>query len=137
MGRYQDDVENVSEAIARWNEYKKETLNGVPSIGILVHTPGQTELEDAQVALVSGKVPENVSKELILREFDSKQEIYIYNEEERSLIKKCATQVKDMQKTRRLAMCICYQEKFGNQNVALVMITVREKIAQSYEGKRY
>ncbi len=137
MGRYQDDVENVSEAIARWNEYKKETLNGVPSIGILVHTPGQTELEDAQVARVSGKVPENVSEELILREFDSKQEIYIYNEEERSLIKKCATQVKDMQKTRRLAMCICYQEKFGNQNVALVMITVREKIAQSYEGKRY
>ena len=43
----------------------------------MVHTPGQTELEDAQVALVSGKVPENVSEELILREFDSKQEIYI------------------------------------------------------------
>ena len=77
MRKYWDDVENVSEAIARWNEYKKETLNGVPSIGILVHTPGQTELEDAQVALVSGKVPENVSEELILREFDSKQEIYI------------------------------------------------------------
>ena len=137
MGRYQDDVENVSEAIARWNEYKKETLNGVPSIGILVHTPGQTELEDAQVARVSGKVPENVSEELILREFDSKQEIYIYNEEERSLIKEYAVQVKDMPKTKGLARCICYQEKFGNQNVALVMITVREKIAQSYEGKRY
>ena len=56
---------------------QKEEDNGVPSIGILVHTPGQTELEDAQVALVSGKVPENVSEELILREFDSKQEIYI------------------------------------------------------------
>lgn len=33
MRKYWDDVENVSEAIARWNEYKKETLNGVPSIG--------------------------------------------------------------------------------------------------------
>ena len=43
----------------------------------MVHTPGQTELEDAQVALVSGKVPENVSEELILSEFDSKKEIYI------------------------------------------------------------
>lgn len=49
MERYQDDVENVSETIARWNEYKKETFNGIPSIGILLHTQGQTELEDAQV----------------------------------------------------------------------------------------
>ena len=173
MGRYQDDIENVNEAIALWNEYKKGTLNGVPSIGILVHTPGQTELEDVQVDLVSGKtmdldmiryypeinteetaiqkicelvenlydvevigkVPENVSAELILREFDPKQEIY--NEEERSLIKEYAAQVKDMPKAKGLARCICYQEKFGNQDVALAMITVREKIAQSYGGKRY
>jgi hypothetical protein len=28
-------------------------------------------------------------------------------------------------------------EKFENQDVALAMITVREKIAQSYGGKRY
>lgn len=111
MRKYWDDVENVSEAIVRWNEYKKETLNGVPSIGFWYIHRGQIELKDAQVALVSGKVPENVSAELILREFDSKQEIY--NEEERSLIKKCATQVKDMQKSRGLAWCICYQEKFG------------------------
>ena len=31
----------VNEAIALWNEYKKGTVNGVPSIGILVHTPGE------------------------------------------------------------------------------------------------
>lgn len=55
MGRYRDDVENVNEAIALWNEYREGTLNGVPSIGILVHTPGQSELEDKQVDLVSGK----------------------------------------------------------------------------------
>ena len=42
MERYQDDVENVREKIARWNEYKKETLNGVLSIGFLAHIPGQT-----------------------------------------------------------------------------------------------
>lgn len=164
MGRYRDDVENVNEAIALWNEYREGTLNGVPSIGILVHTPGQSELEDKQVDLVSGKtvdldmiryypkinieeaaiqkicelvenlhdvevigkVPENVSAELILREFDPKQEIY--NEEERSLIKEYASQVKDMQKTKGLARCICYQEKFGNQDVALAMITAREEI---------
>ena len=39
---------------------------------------------------VVGKVPENVSAELILREFDPEQEIY--NEEERSLIKEYAVQ---------------------------------------------
>lgn len=171
MGRYRDDIENVNEAITLWNEYKKGTLNGVPSIGILVYTPGQTELEDVQVDLVSGKtmdldmiwyypeinteeiaiqkicelvenlhdvevigkVPENVSAELILREFDPEQEIY--NEEERSLIKEYALQVKDMQKTKGLARCICYQEKFGNQDVALAMITAREEIEGVKMGK--
>ncbi|MFQ7269575.1 MAG: JAB domain-containing protein [Clostridium sp.] len=169
MGRYRDDIENVNEAITLWNEYKKGTLNGVPSIGILVYTPGQTELEDVQVDLVSGKtmdldmiwyypeinteeiaiqkicelvenlhdvevigkVPENVSAELILREFDPEQEIY--NEEERSLIKEYALQVKDMQKTKGLARCICYQEKFGNQDVALAMITARGEIEEMKE----
>ena len=169
MGRYRDDVENVNEAITLWNEYREGTLNGVPSIGILVHTPRQSERDDTQVDLVSGKtmdldmiryypeinteeaaiqkicelvenlhdvevigkVPENVSAELILREFDPKQEIY--NEEERSLIKEYASQVKDMQKTKGLAMCICYQEKFGNQDVALAMITAREEIEEVKE----
>lgn len=170
MGRYRDNIENVNEAIALWNEYKKGTLNGVPSIGILVHTPGQSERDDTQVDLVSGKtidldmiryypeinteeaaiqkicelvenlhdvelvgkVPENVSAELILREFDPKQEIY--NEEERSLIKEYAVQVKDMPKTKGLARCICYQEKFGNQDVALAMITARKEIEDVKRG---
>ena len=77
-------------------------------------------------------MPENVSAELILREFDPEQEIY--NEEERSLIKEYASQVKDMQKTKGLAMCICYQEKFGNQDVALAMITAREEIEEVKRG---
>ena len=80
---------------------------------------------------VVGKVPENVSAELILREFDPEQEIY--NEEERSLIKEYALQVKDMQKTKGLARCICYQEKFGNQDVALAMITARGEIEEMKE----
>ena len=62
---------------------------------------------------------------------DPKQEIY--NEEERSLIKEYASQVKDMQKTKGLARCICYQEKFGNQDVALAMITAREEIEEMKE----
>ena len=86
-------------------------------------------LHDVEVV---GKVPENVSAELILREFDPKQGIY--NEEERSLIKEYAAQVKDMQKTKGLARCICYQEKFGNQDVALAMITAREEIEEVKRG---
>lgn len=38
-----------------------------------------------------GKVPENVSAELILREFDPREEIY--NEEERSLISQAWTDI--------------------------------------------
>ena len=171
MGRYRDDIENVEEAIALWREYQDGNLNAVPSIGILVYSPGRPGVENPQMDLVSGrmmdldmiryypeinaeeaaiqkicelvenlhddvevvgKVPENVSAELILREFDPKQEIY--NEEERSLIKEYAVQVKDMQKTRGLARCICYQEKFGNQDVALAMITAREEIEEVKRG---
>ena len=171
LGRYRDDVSNAEEAIALWKEYQKGPLNGIPSIGIQIHKPGQTEMEDTQVDLVSGKtidldmmryypeinaeetaiqkicelvenmhdielvgkVPENVSAELILREFDLKQEIY--NEEERSLIKEYAAQVKDMQKTRDLARNICYQEKIGNQDVALAMITARKEIGEMKMSK--
>lgn len=46
------------------------------------------------------------------------------------MIKEYALQVKDMQKTKGLARCICYQEKFGNQDVALAMITAREEIEE-------
>ena len=60
---------------------------------------------------VVGKVPETVSAELILREFDPEQEIY--NEEERSLIKEYASQVKDMQKTKGLARRIIKEKNRG------------------------
>lgn len=34
---------------------QKGHLNGIPSIGIQIHKPGQTKMEDTQVDLVSGK----------------------------------------------------------------------------------
>lgn len=55
LGRYRDDISNAEEAIALWKEYQKGSLNGIPSIGIQIHKPGQTEMEDTQVDLVSGK----------------------------------------------------------------------------------
>lgn len=117
LGRYRDDISNAEEAIALWKEYQKGPLNGIPSIGIQIHKPGQTGMEDVQVDLVSGKtmdldmlryypelnteetaiqkirelvenlqdvnvvgkIPENMSAELMIRGFDPKGEIY--NEE--------------------------------------------------------
>ena len=55
LGRYRDDISNAEEAIAVWKEYQKGSLNGIPSIGIQIHKPGQPEMEDMQVDLVSGK----------------------------------------------------------------------------------
>ena len=55
LGRYRDDISNVEEAIAVWKEYQKGSLNGIPSIGIQIHKPGQSEMEDMQVDLVFGK----------------------------------------------------------------------------------
>ena len=55
LGRYRDDISNAEEAVAVWKEYQKGPLNGIPSIGIQIHKPGQPEVEDMQVDLVSGK----------------------------------------------------------------------------------
>lgn len=55
LGRYRDDISNAEEAIAVWKEYQKGSLNGIPSIGIQIHKPGQPEMEDMQVDLVFGK----------------------------------------------------------------------------------
>ena len=55
LGRYRDDILNAEEAIAVWKEYQKGSLDGIPSIGIQIHKPGQPEMEDTQVDLVSGK----------------------------------------------------------------------------------
>ena len=52
MGRYRDDIKDVQEAIALWKEFQDSPLNGIPSIGILVHTPGQTDLDDEQLRSV-------------------------------------------------------------------------------------
>ena len=56
LGRYRDDISNAEEAIAVWKEYQKGSLNGIPSIGIQIHKPGQTGMEDVQVDLVSSKM---------------------------------------------------------------------------------
>ena len=82
---------------------------------------------------VIGKMPTQLSAELLLRELDPKREIL--SEEERSLIQNYALQMKDMQKTRELAERICYQEEFGNQDVAPAVIEARKEMQEAQEKK--
>lgn len=166
MGWYRDDIKDVQEAIALWKEFQDSPLNGIPSIGILVHTPGQTDLEDEQLDLLSGqkidldmmqyylviykeegaiekicelienlpevgiigKVPERISTELLLRELDPGKSLF--SEEEKSLIRKYGLQMKDEQKTRRLAEKLCSRDKIGNQDVVLAVAKVKEEIRE-------
>ena len=166
MGRYRDDIKDVQEAIALWKEFQDSPLNGIPSIGILVHTPGQTDLDDEQLDLLSGqkidldmmqyypvickeeaaiekicelienlpevgiigKVSERISTELLLRELDPGKSLF--SEEEKSLIRKYGLQMKDEQKTRRLAEKLCSRDKIGNQDVVLAVAKVKEEIRE-------
>ena len=54
-GEYYDDITTVEEAIEKWEQLKDSPLNGVASIGILAHKPGENSLEDEQVDLVRKK----------------------------------------------------------------------------------
>lgn len=82
---------------------------------------------------IIGKEPTELSAELLLRELDPNKEIL--SEDERSLIQEYALQMKDMQKTRELAERICYQEEFGNQDVALAEIEARREMKEEQEKK--
>lgn len=166
IGRYRDDIKDVQEAIELWKEFQDSPLNGIPSIGILVHTPGQTDLEDEQLDMLSGqkidldmmqyypviykeecaiekicelienlpevgiigKEPERISTELLLREMDPGKSLF--SEEEKSLIRKYGLQMKDEQKTRRLAEKLCSRDKIGNQDVVLAVAKVKEEIRE-------
>lgn len=56
-------------------------------------------VENLQDVEIVGKIPENMSAELMIRGFDPKGEIY--TDEERSLMKEHAKHIKNMEKTRR------------------------------------
>lgn len=57
------------------------------------------------------------------------------SEDERSLIQEYAMQMKDMSKTRELAERICYQEEYGNQDVAPAVIAAKKEIEEEQEKK--
>ena len=57
----------------------------------------------------------------------------IFSEDERVLIEEYALQFRDMNRSRELAEHICYQEEYGNQDVAPVVIKARREIQEKKE----
>ena len=56
LGEYHEGIADVPEAIAIFNQILPERMNGIPSIGINIHTEGTESYEDTQMDIVSGGV---------------------------------------------------------------------------------
>ena len=56
MGEYHEDIASVDEALAIFHQIPPERMNGIPSIGINVHTEGTESHQDAAIDIISGKV---------------------------------------------------------------------------------
>ena len=54
LGEYYEGIAEVEEAITIFNRIPPERMNGIPSIGINIHTEGTESYEDAQMDVVSG-----------------------------------------------------------------------------------
>ena len=56
LGEYHEGIATVEEAAAVFHKIPPERRNGIPSIGINVHTEGTESYEDAQMDIVSGNI---------------------------------------------------------------------------------
>lgn len=56
FGEFHENIDSVDEAISLWNSIPPERMNGIPSIGINIHTPGTEYYEDSQIDILNGKV---------------------------------------------------------------------------------
>ena len=56
LGEFHEDIASVDEAIAVWNRIPPERMNGIPSIGVHIHTEGTEPYEDVEMDILSGKV---------------------------------------------------------------------------------
>ena len=56
LGEFHEDIASVDEAIAVWSRIPPERMNGIPSIGIHIHTEGTEPYEDVEMDILSGKV---------------------------------------------------------------------------------
>ena len=56
FGEYHEGIADAPETIAIFNQIPPERMNGIPSIGINIHTEGTENYEDTQMDIVSGRV---------------------------------------------------------------------------------
>ena len=56
LGEFHENIASVEEAIAVWKSIPPERMNGIPSIGINIHTEGTEHYEDVEMDVLSGKV---------------------------------------------------------------------------------
>ncbi len=56
MGEYHEGIASVDDALAIFHQIPPERMNGIPSIGINVHTEGTESYQDTTIDIVSGKV---------------------------------------------------------------------------------
>lgn len=56
LGEFHENIASVEKAIAVWKSIPPERMNGIPSIGINIHTEGTERYEDVEMDILSGKV---------------------------------------------------------------------------------
>ena len=55
MGEFYENIPTVEEAVAIWKQIPPERMNGIPAIGINIHTPGTEVFEDVGADILSEK----------------------------------------------------------------------------------
>ena len=55
MGEFYENIPTVEEAVAIWKQIPPERMNGIPAIGINIHTRGTEAFEDVGIDILSGK----------------------------------------------------------------------------------
>ena len=54
MGEFYENIPTVEEAVTIWKQIPPERMNGIPAIGINIHTPGTEAFEDVEADILSG-----------------------------------------------------------------------------------
>ena len=54
LGEFYENIPTVEEAVAIWKQIPPERMNGIPAIGINIHTPGTEAFEDVGMDILSG-----------------------------------------------------------------------------------
>ena len=54
LGEFYENIPTVEEAVAIWKQIPPERMNGIPAIGINIHTPGTEAFEDVGMDILTG-----------------------------------------------------------------------------------